>query len=320
MALQRLETEDILKILNPKAYELGTDFIPHPAASGSETSSTTTPRRGSTEQPTQVDADPAIDFAEYQHRKATLMNGVSGNRNEIDGIDCPKCLNRGYIAVVDESLCIVQRECACMARRRGILRARRSGLGDLLKSCTFETWQTPDVWQAHAVRTARRYITDGFSVGAWFVAHGQPGCGKTHLCAAISGELLTLGLDVRYMLWREHSPRLKAAINDAEEYERLITPLKNADALFIDDFFKADRRTGAPMVTSADINLAFEILDARYRRRNTLTIISTELAIDDLLAIDEAVGSRIYERSKGYTLGIADKGANWRTRDRQKGA
>ena len=70
--------------------------------------------------------------------------------------------------------------------------------------------------------------------------------------------------------------------------------------LYIDDLFKIgkgqDGRKQRP--TSADVNLAFEILNYRYNKPTCITIISSELYAEDILDIDEAIGSRIYERAK----------------------
>lgn len=106
------------------------------------------------------------------------------------------------------------------------------------------------------------------------------------------------------MLWRDVSVRAKAVVND-EEYGRIVDPLKRVKVLYIDDLFKG----GAPK--EADIKLAFEILNYRYADQKLLTVISSERTIEELLDIDEAVGSRIYERSRGYYLPL-DGMKNWR--------
>ena len=53
-------------------------------------------------------------------------------------------------------------------------------------------------------------------------------------------------------------------------------------------------------MTDADINLAFEILNARYNDPMLRTVISSELPVEKILAIDEAVGGRIVERARGF--------------------
>jgi len=180
---------------------------------------------------------------------------------------------------------------------------KESGLSDLLKDCTFATFKTPEQWQKDAKQKAMDYAES--SGGKWFVACGSVGGGKTHLCTAICGALLDKRKFVRYMRWRDDSVRLKAAVNDSD-YESLINPFKRCQALYIDDLFKG----GA---TDADKKLAFQILDFRYCNRNLATIISCEKTPVELLEIDEATGSRIWERSKGNCVVIAGQ-HNYRMR------
>ena len=63
--------------------------------------------------------------------------------------------------------------------------------------------------------------------------------------------------------------------------------------------------------TGADINVAFEIINFRYSNPQSVTIISSELTEDELIDIDEAIGGRIYERSKAITIG-RDRSRNYR--------
>lgn len=221
------------------------------------------------------------------------------------GLDCPACKNRGYFAQVDDEGRETLRECSCMAARRSLDRIKRSGLADLLTRYTLETWEVRDPWQEKALNMVRDFAK---APEGWFLASGRPGTGKSHLCTALCGLLLNGGMDVRYMLWRDESMRAKAAVTDAEEYARIVAPLKAACVLYIDDLFKTGRgQTPSP----ADVSLAFELLNARYNDGQKITIISTEYSVEALLDIDEAVGSRIYERSKKYYL-CAENKKNWR--------
>lgn len=200
-----------------------------------------------------------------------------------------------------------------MPKRRSLRRIRKSGLGDLLDRYTFGAYETPEKWQQTAKQTALDYLTDH---ERWFVVAGTVGSGKTHLCTAICGGLLDTGLEVRYMLWRDHGVQIKAIVNDSEAYAEMVEPLKRVRVLYIDDFWKAARdENGKPKVTPGDINLAFEILNARYNRKDLVTIISTELAIEQIMDIDEAIGSRIYERSRGCYLRLDKAGRNWRLKE-----
>ena len=65
--------------------------------------------------------------------------------------------------------------------------------------------------------------------------------------------------------------------------------------------------------TDADVKLAFELLNARYNDTAKLTLISTEWSLEGLLDIDEALGSRIYERAKKHWLNFNGR-QNWRLR------
>lgn len=135
--------------------------------------------------------------------------------------------------------------------------------------------------------------------------------GKSHLCTAICGELLKRGKGVRYMMWKDDATKLKSVITDSNEYGKLIDELKSVDVLYIDDFLKVQR---GKQPTEGDINLAFEILNYRYANKS-LTIISTEKTIDEILSLDDAIGGRIYQMSKNYSMNIAyDRMKNFRLR------
>lgn len=116
------------------------------------------------------------------------------------------------------------------------------------------------------------------------------------------------------MLWRDASTRLKGLVNMVYDYEQEIQALKEADVLYIDDFFKTgiNKNGTIEKPSEADIKLAHEILNVRYMRRDLITIISSEFMVEEILDFDEAVGSRIFERSKGYMLEFSGKDKNQR--------
>lgn len=217
---------------------------------------------------------------------------------------CPICGGMGYIVRRGENGELFSRECKCEVIRQSRRRIQRSGLANLLDSYTFERFQMPEPWQQTVKITAEKYLTA--CSGKWFFIGGSPGTGKTHICTAICGKLMDAGIPVRYVQWRGDIPSIKAKINDPEAYRNAIQPLKTIRALYIDDFLKGS-------ITDGDKNVAFDILNARYNDPSAITIISTEMPIDKILEWDEAIGSRIAERSKGYTLNLRGK-QNWRLR------
>lgn len=207
--------------------------------------------------------------------------------------ECDVCKNKGAVFEVAEDGTVSGRACRCMKKRRSLQRIAQSGLQDTMTRYTMQAFQADNKQTSAIKQAAMRYIIEQ---KGWFFICGRPGSGKTHICTAICSELLTKhDRELRYMLWREAAPRLKALVNDRELYEEQISNLKSVDVLYIDDFLKGN-------VTDADVNLAFELLNARYNAANKLTIISTEKTIEAIINIDEAVGSRIYERAKEYCL------------------
>ena len=243
---------------------------------------------------------------EYEQFKVDGLNESVGDLNKEDGYECKICKNKGYIAKLADygngTYSHYFTDCKCMEVRNSIMRMKRSGLKDIIKDYTFDKFEDTEPWQKAVKKAAMEYAKDP---EGWFYLGGQSGSGKTHLCTAICREFLLAGKCVRYMLWRDDVVKIKGAVTDPDEYRRAIDVFKYVDILYIDDLFKTGRGAdnGIQRPTSADINVAFEILNFRYNNPELLTIISSELSEDDLLDIDEAVGGRIYERAKAFTIG-----------------
>ena len=220
-----------------------------------------------------------------------------------DGIECDICGNKGVIYFADGGN-LSSRNCQCMKRRESLRLLKRSGLEKLIATMTFDSFTASETWQKLAKQEAQTYAA---APQGWFYCGGQVGSGKTHLCTAICGELLKQCYSVRYMMWRDDSVKLKAKVN-SPEYQSTIKPYKECDVLYIDDFFKTQQGQN---VTQADVNLAFELINWRYVQ-NKLTIFSSERFAQDLMNIDEAVGSRICEKA-GTKIAIkADPSRNYR--------
>lgn len=223
-----------------------------------------------------------------------------------DGIECDLCENRGYIAYINDEGELMTRPCSCMARRRSVRLAKKSGLADLLARCSFAEFRCPDEWSKQLKAAALRYAAE--KPGAWFYVSGRPGTGKTHACTAICSRLMKRGEEVRYLLWREEIPQLKALVNEPEEYKRRMDALAAVPVLYIDDFLKGT-------VTDADVNLAFSLINARYNRSASRTLFSSELPLSEVRRYDEATGSRIWQRAAGYILNAPPGAKNWRLGD-----
>ena len=95
----------------------------------------------------------------------------------------------------------------------------------------------------------------------------------------------------KYMLWQDDITKIKQASSNLEVYEALINSYKQAEILYIDDFFKTRR---GDFVSTADVNATFKIINYRYNE-GLPTVITSELSLEQISQIDEALGSRISE-------------------------
>ncbi len=257
---------------------------------------------------------------DYEQLKANLYNDLEGDLNEKDGYNCPICKNKGQIAKVqyNEMFCYYYEAhvpCKCVKVRRIIHKLNRSGLKNVGDKYTFEKYQTPEEWNKIIKNTAMKFCKD--KENNWFFIGGQSGSGKTHICTAIALDYINQEKEVRYMLWRDEITKIKAVVNDPDQYGKIMDELKKTDVLYIDDLFKSGKddygKYKAP--TAADVNAAFEIINYRYNNPALITIISSERTLVELDSIDEAIAGRIAEKSKdsGYCINLKpDKSRNWR--------
>jgi len=175
-----------------------------------------------------------------------------------------------------------------------------AGLQDLVDRYTFDKYKT-DTPETKAIKQKAMEFVDSDAPG--FVIMGKSGSGKTHICTAITCALINKNKKAKYFLWRTDAAIMKSLVNDGERYRQELQKLRDIDVLYIDDLFKGN-------VSDADINLAFTMINDRYNSSRKKTIISTELELPKLTAIDEAVAGRIVEMARGYVIKAPNK--NWR--------
>lgn len=243
-------------------------------------------------------------FEELTIKQAGWLNDEAGNLNEIDGINCATCKNKGYIIYAcGQTLC--RKECQCMNKRKTIYRASKSQCGHLLKIFNFANYKIEEPWQQRVKDRATEFATK--NNGA-FVIGGCVGSGKTHICTAIVNELLKRK-EVRYYVWKDLATKLNQLVSDEPyEYEKLLDEVSTVDVLYLDDFFKI-----AP--TEAEKDKAFKIINARYNAMlanvGVITIISSEKTLEKIIDIDAAIGSRLKQMAGKFAISITgDK--NWR--------
>lgn len=222
---------------------------------------------------------------------------------KLTGYDCQICHNRGWLAgVVNNDVRMIP--CQCQRQRKAFDKFSKrymnsNGTTDVAMA-TFKTnTDTAKMMQAAAQEYLANYRTK------WLFIGGQSGSGKTLLSRAILTILEHNGIATRFMSWPPDVKDLKIAIIEEKgTYQKLINIYKTVSVLLIDDLFKSK-------VTDYDRGIAYEIIDERYRT-GLSTIINSEKYLSEILAMDEALGGRIKEKSIVAIVG-RDSRRNYRT-------
>jgi DNA replication protein DnaC len=202
---------------------------------------------------------------------------------------CEKCGDSGFVDVGDRT----SRRCECDAKRKTLIALKKSGLEDALKEYKFENFKRETDYQKRMYDLAQLYI--GQNEYSFFYAGGYRGAGKTHIGTAISGCFIDQGKRTLYTIFDVLMNELKAHLND-EDYADVLNKYGSVEVLYIDDFMKFDP-------TKADIKQAFDLINLRYLKKNR-TIITSERFLDEIIAIDGALGGRIKQRSGPYVISI----------------
>ena len=235
-----------------------------------------------------------------------IANEAAGKMHLSDGYFCAECNNKGIVfkARGEE---LVSAKCKCFAIRKSLRLLKESGLSEAIEKKTFDNFSTAEEWQRNMKELCLRFLNQS-EYRAFFIG-GQCGCGKTHLCTAMCAHYIEAGKSTRYLVWPKEIKTLKALMNE-REYDRYIGSFIGADVLYIDDFFK--QRQGCEP-TSSDVNIAFEILNARLFDPNKITVISSEIPFDRLLSYDEGTISRVAEIAGVFVLNVCnDVNKNYR--------
>lgn len=217
---------------------------------------------------------------------------------------CEKCHDMTFVIISDVAI-----PCDCRDIRICEDILKQSGISEEFRKKTFDSFNyTYDIQVIDAYRKAREYVKKFDEIknsrrnSIMFL--GQVGSGKTHLSLAIANSFMNDCVGVLYMPYRDVITRIKQNVMDKEVYESIVSRYKNAKVLLIDDLFKGS-------ISKSDVNIMFEIVNFRYFN-NLPMIISCEMGIDEILDVDEAVGSRLYEMSRGYLVELRGKKLNYR--------
>lgn len=240
---------------------------------------------------------------ELRQKQSQSQEGKSDGSAE-KKYQCTKCQDQmGYIELRDGNEVWVR--CSCIEWRRTQKMMKASEITEEFRNLGFKNFITegkPQIIQD--IRDcAMTYFQEFESIRNTrtnsIALLGQPGAGKTHLLTAIANNLMKqLNVPVLYFPYVEGFIDLK---DDFDKLEEKLERMKTVNVLFIDDLFKPVK--GKPRATEWQIEQTYAVVNYRYLNYKPI-LVSSELTVDELADIDEALGTRIYEMCKEFTVVI----------------
>lgn len=223
--------------------------------------------------------------------------------------ECLKCKDTGFLYKTNENGYEVAYRCSCYAIRKAQDILQHSGISAEFQKKTFDNFNTKGNFQLSNAKIKAMQYVENFGKTEHnrynsILFSGQVGAGKTHLGTAICGELMNHGVAVIYMAYRNAVTKIKQNVIDEENYNHELNQYTSAQVLYIDDLLKG-------RLTETDVNIMYEIVNYRYMNHMPI-IISTEKAPNELLAFDEAIGSRLIEMCRGNIIQMHGKDLNYR--------
>ncbi|MSQ24332.1 MAG: AAA family ATPase [Chloroflexi bacterium] len=201
---------------------------------------------------------------------------------------CPRCNGFGYVR---RDLPLGHPEfgqavpCVCrsdeLSRQRQERLQRLANLGPLTR-LTFDTLipdgRNPETEQhrerfRRAMSAARRFAEHP---EGWLLFVGPPGCGKTHLAAAVGNACLDKGEPVLFVVVPDLLDHLRAAFGPSSEtsYDELFENVRNHPLLILDDL-------GTQSATAWAQEKLFQLLNTRYNLRLP-TILTTNRTLEEM--------------------------------------
>lgn len=225
------------------------------------------------------------------------------NINLVPKYSCSKCNDTGYI--LNNGL---SEMCSCM-KQQLLNEAYNKSNMNTLQNETFEELDltlfsnTANIDKYKSELSPQENIKKIIDISKNFISNfenikqknllftGTTGIGKTYISSCIANEMIEKGYTVLY----QTSPVLLDSIftykyNNNDNLKGLYDNLFNVNLLIIDDL-------GTENLTSAKFTEIFTILNARLLTKNTKTIISTNLSLEEL---NKMYDSRILSRLIGH--------------------
>lgn len=231
--------------------------------------------------------------------------------------NCNICKDQGFIFKNIDGYEVASK-CQCKLREEVLSKSNNSGLGDLFKTRTFETYRTEEDYQrvikSKAIKFTKEFLGGNRSSLAIL---GQSGVGKTHIMTAVAGKLIDKNIEVKYYIADEIIQRLNACKYDEENYNKEFSRIANASVLFIDDLFKSSIQEyyKTESINKEDLRIIFQIINYRYNTNKPI-LLNSEIHYERFAELDQAIIGRINEMCNyEYLISIKpDRNKNYRLR------
>lgn len=151
------------------------------------------------------------------------------------------------------------------------------------------------------------------SLDGWLVLMGEPGCGKTHLAAAIANYHRNTGGESLFILVADLLDHLRFTYdpNSTISYDQLFNKIRTVSLLVLDDY-------GEHATTAWAEEKLYQIINYRYNGRLP-TVLTTSLSLNEM---DERISSRLADTSMAthHTIHAPDyRSGEYRSGERRSG-
>ncbi len=222
-----------------------------------------------------------------KRREILVQNGYPADYTDIS-YECPLCQDTGAVGT---------RMCSCMRQALVLCGYETSGLGSLLQTQSFDTFQLHYYKEENALRCAKAVLDRSLAFAAEFAAQngenllfcGKTGLGKTHLCTSIAKAVIDRGFDVIYVTAQDLFFAMEGAhFRSDPKASAQVEHYMSCDLLIIDDL-------GTELTNQFTISCLYNIVNSRLNQKKSM-IINTNLTQGEL---DARYADRITSRLFG---------------------
>jgi len=217
-----------------------------------------------------------MEMLRDDRRRCLVSNGYPADYTDVK-YECPVCSDMGYTE--DGKMCV------CMKKKLILAGFESSGISELMKTQTFDTFDLRyyDDASRPAMQNILGYVrayADTFSPQSGNLLFiGPTGLGKTHLSTSVAVSVINAGYDVVYESAQNifadfEEEKFRSSGYRASDTESITDRYFECDLLIIDDL-------GTELANQFSISTLYNLLNTRINKHMPM-IINTNLARDEL--------------------------------------